>query len=381
MPTVFDPMQVDGAIWPRGEDPSEDFTRAYLRMVAQAGVGAMVRNVRTRWLGLRSGERVFPLTVNDGETGDSYVCLPHSAYCLYAREELDMVDVGAMKPLAKALIGVIGALLQSADINRIVHVDNWLLSTNLHGDWNGEDIPVVRAALAKQFPQHIIAIRSLDAWSCPHLLAAVRADGWICVPSRQIWVTDDLQRNWRGSHSAGNDRRMMSRQGHLVDELPALREGDAQRIATLYEMLYVGKYSALNPVFTPEYIAATHADGTLRYRAVRDGTGDIVAVAGCLVRGDVLTAPIVGYDTSHPQSEGLYRAACYLFSDMAAAAGLRLNGSAGAAGFKRHRGAHGEIEFTAMYVGHLPAWRRCVVRLLAAVLNGFAVPVMKRRGL
>lgn len=377
MPTVFDPMHVDSAVWPQGNDVA----RAYIGMLAQAGVGAMVRNVRTRWLALLSGEHVFPLTVNDGETGDSYVCLPHSAYCLYAREELDMVDVGAMKPLAKALISVVGALLQAAGINRIVHVDNWLLSTNLHGDWKGDDIPAIRAALTKQFPQHIIAIRSLDAWSCPELLAAVRADGWTCVPSRQIWVTDDLERNWRASHSAGNDRRMMARQAHHVDELAHLREGDAQRIAALYEMLYVGKYSALNPVFTEEYIAATHADGTLRYRAVRNAASDIVAVAGCLVRGDVLTAPIVGYDTSRPQSEGLYRAACYLFSDLAASSGLRLNGSAGAADFKRHRGARGEIEFTAMYVGHLSVWRACVVRLLAAVLNGFAVPIMKKRGL
>jgi hypothetical protein len=194
-------------------------------------------------------------------------------------------------------------------------------------------------------------------------------------------VSDDLERNWRRSHSTGNDRRKMAQQGHRIDELAQLCEADAQRIAALYEMLYVGKYSALNPIFSARFIAATHASGTLRYRAVRNATGEIVAVAGCLVRGDVLTAPVVGYDTSRPQSEGLYRAACYLFSDMAATAGLRLNGSAGAGDFKRHRGARGEIEFTAMYVGHLPSWRAAAVRGLAAVLDGFAVPIMKKRGL
>lgn len=376
MPTVFDPARgvpVDPA---RG-----DTAAAYLALVAQAGIPALVTNVRTRWLGLQSGGRVLPLTVNDGEVGDSYVCLPHSSYCLYAREELDLVDVGPVKPLARAALGVAGRILLAADINRIVHVDNWLLSTNLHGDWKGDDIPAIRQVLAERFPRHAIAIRSLDAWSCPELLRAVRADGWVCVPSRQVWVTDDLPRNWGRRHSTRDDARVMRREGHAIDELPVLHAADAQRIAELYAMLYVGKYSALNPVFTAQYIAATHAAGILRYRAARDAGGDIVAVAGAFMRGGILTAPVVGYDTSQAPSRGLYRTACHLFCDLAAREGLRLNGSAGAGHFKRARGARGEIEYTAMYVGHLATHRAATVRMLAAALERMAVPIMKERGL
>ncbi len=374
---LFDPADAPAEAWP----PGNRGARAYCEGVARGGVPNMVANVRTLWRALRSGDRLFPLTVNDGEVGDSYVCLPHSAYILYAREELRIVDTGALAPLLRLLIALFDRLLRVAGINRIVHLDNWLLSTNLHGDWAGDDLSAIRVLLTARFPGHIIAIRSLDAWSCPALLGAARRDRWRLLASRQIWVTDDLDRDWRPRSACGNDRRLLVRSGLVVDELAQLSEADARRIAALYHMLYVGKYSPLNPVFTPAWIAMTHAAGIVRYRGARAPDGRLMAVAGSLARGDVLTPPIVGYDTSRPQAEGLYRIASLLFSEAAARAGLRLNGSAGAADFKRRRGARGEIEYSAFYLRHLSLGRRLVIALLASLLDLLAVPMMKRRGL
>ncbi|WP_204310158.1 hypothetical protein, partial [Enterobacter cloacae] len=75
---------------------------------------------------------------------------------------------------------------------------------------------------------------------------------------------------------------------------------DAERIAELYHLLYVGKYSPLNPVFSAAWVLMTWRDGTLRYRGVRNADGTLLAVAGSLVRGNVLTPPVVGYDTVRP---------------------------------------------------------------------------------
>ena len=375
--TIFDPADPPAGAWSEGDAPMRD----YIEGMAQAGVGTMVSNVQTRWLALHSGDRILPLTVNDGEVGDSYVCLPHSAYILYARQELDLVDTGALKPLLKALIAIFDKVLLAAGINRIVHVDNLLLSTNLHGDWTGEDVPAIRAALAALYPDHIIAIRSLDPWSSPELLAACAADGWTLLASRQIWVTDDVARDWRRRNSAANDRRLLANSGLTVEEMEEMSAEDARRIAELYHMLYVGKYSPLNPVFTPSWIAMTHRIGLVRYRGARGGDGRLMAVAGSLVRGAILTPPVVGYDTTRPQKEGLYRIAAYLFSEVAEREGLRLNGSAGAADFKRLRGAHGVIEYSAMYVRHLSIWRRLALVMVAGLLEHLAVPMMRRRGL
>ena len=120
--------------------------------------------------------------------------------------------------------------------------------------------------------------------------------------------------------------------GDMMPSLETLSEiapADATRIADLYHQLYVGKYSPLNPVFTPAFVAMTHAAGMIRYRVARASDGAIMAVAGLFPRGDVATPPVVGYDMSRPRAEGLYRIASYLFGEDALARGVRLNGSAG----------------------------------------------------
>lgn len=262
-----------------------------------------------------------------------------------------------------------------------MHLDNWLLSTNLHGDWDGSDLPAVRQVLAEHFPGHYLAVRSVDPWSSPGLEAALRRDGWLMLPSRQVWVVDDIERDWRPRKSVGHDARVLRRSGMLPEALHSLQPGDAQRIAQLYRMLYVDKYSELNPVFTPAWIELTHRCGLLDYHVVRDRSGAIVSVAGSLIRGGVLTPPVVGYDTTRPRSEGLYRIASYLFSDHAGRHGARLHASAGAADFKRVRGARPVIECTAVWTGTVPAWRAWLLRGFAALLWRVAVPIMKRRQL
>jgi hypothetical protein len=373
---LFDPASPPPGAWPE----SDSDARRYIAGVAATGVAAMVANVRTEWRALRLGDRVLPVTVNHGEIADSYVCLPHSAYSLYARQELDIVDVGGWRPLFAGLVALADRLLRAARVNHVVHLDNWLLSTNLHGDWRGEGLAEARHLLVSQFPQHVVALRSLDPFSCPELLAAARADRWVLLPSRQIWVTPDMA-EWRARHSTANDRRLLRRSGMAIETLTTLQPGDAERIAELYRKLYVGKYSPLNPVFTPAWITMTHGNGLIAYRGARGADGKLLAVAGSLVRGNVLTPPVVGYDTARPQAEGLYRIASLMFCEQAEAGWLRLNGSAGAGHFKRARGAVSVIEYSAWYVAHLTPARRSAIHFLAMVLNRLAVPMMRRRGL
>lgn len=371
---LFDPLTTDDSDWLE----SESVAKLYLQAIARVGVSSMISNVRTRLYAMKSEGRVFPVTENDGEVGDSYVCLPHSAYILYALEEMKFVDIGFTEPLMRFLIGAADRLLLKSGINKIVHLDNWLLSTNLHGDWKGHDLPAMRENLVAKFPDHILAVRSVDAWSCPDLLANGKADDWLLLPSRQIWVTQDMKAEWRPRNAIGNDRRLINNSPLMMENMSTLRAGDAERISELYHNLYVGKYSALNPIFTPRFIEMTHATGMLTYRGARDQNGQLQAVAGSFVRNGILTPPVVGYDTSRPKKEGLYRIACYLFSELAEMEGFKLNGSAGAPGFKALRGAKSEIEYTLFYVKHLPWQRRMIFNGLALLLNRVAVPLMKR---
>lgn len=363
-------------------DLARDDTPAgrYMAAFAREGTAALVANASSRPLLLRHDGRSFPVTVDDGGYGRSYVASPHSAYALYAREEMAIVGMRRGRRSAGAALSVLDRLLRGARFNHVVHLDNWLLSTNLHGDWDGEGLPAIRQALAERFRDHFLILRSLDSWSCPALLAAAQADGWLLLPARQIWVVDDLARDWWPRHDRSNDRRALARSGLIVQDLPRIESEDAARITELYHLLYVGRYSALNPVFTARFMAFTADTGLIRYRVARESGGRIMAVAGMIASNGIMTPPVVGYDTSRPQGEALYRVASYLFSDWALERGLALHGSAGAATFKRNRGAHGVIEYMAVHAGHLSRARRAAIKLLAGLLERVAVPMMQKQG-
>ncbi len=340
---------------------------------------AMVANVDTHLSAMTVAGRLMPVTRNDGGHGASYVCQPHSAYVLYAREELELVRAGWIAAPARLGLDGLDRLLRGARINRIVHLANWMLSTNLHDGWRGEGVKEAREALIHAWPDHIIGIRSVDDWSSPGLREALMADGWILVPSRQIWVVDDMRRQWRERHNHANDRRLIARTPLRIRDVGTLSPACADRIATLYRMLYIDRYSALNPVLTPDFIRASAASGMIRYRAAFDPEGEMRAVAGMWVRDGIMTPSVVGYDIHRPQGEGLYRVASWMFMDAALEAGWRLHGSAGAAHFKRGRGAEGVIEYNAYFARHLSRGRRLALETLAALLHRIALPLMVKR--
>lgn len=373
---LFDP-----ATGPRAGWPAQCPDRAYLEAFARYGSTAMIANLRTQVRGLRSGDRVFPVTINDAEYGDAYVCLPHTAYALYAKEELRIVNAGPMTPALGLLASGAGALLRSARINRIVHVNNYMLSTNLHGGWCGKDADAIRDLLVQHYPYHLIAVRSLNDWSDAGLWRRFSEAGWKMLPSRQIYVTDDVQSDWSPHRDTRRDLAILAGAADHIDPLQVLRPGDAERIAQLYAMLYLDRYSKLNPAFTAAYIEMTHGAQFFHYRGLRGADSALSAVVGCFIRGGVLTTPIVGYDTTRPASEGLYRIASAMLAQMAIEHGCKLNGSAGAADFKRNRGARAVIEYSAYFVDHLSFARRTTIGAIERLLNKVAVPVMVERGL
>ncbi|HYD88082.1 MAG TPA: hypothetical protein VEA80_11445 [Vitreimonas sp.] len=374
---LVDPAAAASTDWPAGAEQE----RAYIDAFASRGSTALISNLRTRVMALRSGARVFPVTVNDAEYGDAYVCLPHTAYALYAKDELRIVDAGPWTPALAALASGAGAALRRAQINRVVHVNNWMLSTNLHGCWRGEEVGAIRTLLTERFPAHALCVRSLNRWSDPDLCARFEADGWRLLPARQIYVTDDLAAEWAPRRDTRRDLALLERSPYRRDDLHELRPGDAQRIADLYALLYLDRYSQLNPAFTADFIDLTHRAGLFTYRGFRDGNGALATVVGCFIRGGVLTTPIVGYDTARPPEEGLYRLCSLALAQMAMERGLKLNGSAGAASFKRNRGARAVIEYSAYYVRHLPLARRSAIAALEQLLNRIALPIMTERGL
>lgn len=366
----------------QGEDNTTGCMNALVRAYAEGfrthGAGALIRNLATHVETRRIGEREVVLTVNRSEPTDTYVCSPHTAFVRYLREEIPTLPMRAAHRPLGLLVSGFDRLLKAARVDDIVHLNNWLLSTNLTGGLPVPDVTGLSRALTEEFPGSLLAIRSLNEWSNAELMRDLVAGGWDLVPSRQVWVIDDFARNWADRRDTKRDRDLAGTTPLRREALRQVSETDAARIAHLYGLLYLQKYSRLNPDYSPEFIRFAHEIGMLRFIVFRDEAGTIQSAVGCFRLGNEITTPIVGYDTAKPAGDGLYRLATWAIFDLAQRKGLRLNLSSGAAGFKRNRGARGVIEYSAVYARHLSRPRRLAIAALRRTLDGVAVPMMRR---
>lgn len=349
-----------------------------------SAVPGTIGNVTTQMRILDTGTHLFPVSVNDGDDApnNSYVVSPLTAYTGYADYELERLGRTWLTWPLRSLTKIIGKRLKAAHLDRIVQVNNWLLSTNLYpGNWHGTDLSAVTRLLVDAYPDHAIGFRSLNRHSNPELIDQLYALGYLSLPSRQVYLLDARL----GAESPFLTRRDNRRDAKLLADTTYrivlgrdINEHDFIRLEHLYNLLYLNKYCPLNPQFSADWLRCGLRDGWLELTALRSPTGSLDGVVGWFTNGHILTTPVVGYDIALPQTLGLYRLLCRIRLNEAVRRRCLLNLSAGAAQFKRLRGGLPEIEYSLVYVGHLPAARRRVWQLLEKVLHTVGVPIMRK---
>jgi hypothetical protein len=323
---------------------------------------------------------VLPISINEEEYANSYVCSPYSHYVTYAKEELVLIQQRWLKFALKMLIDCFGVLCKWCHINKTVHINNWLLSTNLYPALQPEQLAAILSFLRERFPQHTLILRSLNAYTNTPLLEAARQHGCRLVPSRQIYLVEPAKNDSITSKARWllkRDRALVQKHGYNVVTTNELQEQDIPHIVEIYNMLYLQKYSLCNPMFTEEFIRLALQEQTLQLVALRKD-GRVDAVLGYFCRNGAMTTPLFGYDTNLPLEIGLYRMLSALLFFIAQENGYVLHESSGAAQFKRNRGAMADIEYSAVYDQHLPWPRRLCWIVLARILDGVGVSLMKK---
>lgn len=343
-----------------------------------------IGNVVTRLQLLDSGQFLLPLSINDGgeHADNSYVVSPLTAYTGYADYEIDQLGLPWLATPLHGITKVLGHWLKRAQIDRIVQVNNWLLSTNIYpSDWDGRDLPTMTRLLVDSYPDHAICFRSLNGYSNAGLIAQLAALGYLAIPSRQVYLFDGCDgpdAAYLRRRDCRKDARFLAGTDYVQVCAEQLADADYPRLEALYNMLYLEKYCPLNPQFSADWLRAGQRDGWLRLTALRSPAGSIDAVLGWVGNTDILTTPVVGYDTTLPQKLGLYRLISQITLEEAARRGSLLNMSAGAAHFKRMRGGQPEIEYSLVLVSHLPQQRQRAWRWLSRALHTIAVPLMRK---
>ncbi|CAI6076630.1 hypothetical protein PAECIP112173_02437 [Paenibacillus sp. JJ-100] len=375
---LYDQNSINEMDWPDTEDGR--YARLYLEPMMLNGTQSYISNVETTLLLARLDDLVIPLTVNEAEYDNAYVCSPYTHYVSYAKQELNMLQKPVLEKGLSVLLSLLGWGMRQSRINKVVNVNNWMLSTNLYPAMSGEQAVKLLIAVQERYPKHAIVFRSLCPGLHLDLTDKLRDAGCRLIPSRQIYLYHASDPNFGNAKSRWllkRDYQLLAKHGYDFVSEADMTMADIPRIAELYRLLYLEKYSYHNPQFSERMITTAMATGTLRLYGLRK-EGQLDAIMGYFCRNGVMTTPLFGYDTAVPQSVGLYRMLSACLIGQARDKGHLLHESAGAAQFKRNRGAVADFEYSAVYVRHLPRGRRWCWSLLDRLLNRVGVPLMRR---
>lgn len=329
----------------------------YLAGLLRSGATRYIDNARVEMTAVSIDGIVLPLAIAEPATHNADACSPYAHYVRYTLEELCKRHPGPARWLFRSAFGAYGALLRACSFDRVLFLNNWLLSTNPHRELHADQLRRITEFLLPRFPGRALVQRNINPDLHPAYCDALATAGFRLVKSRRVYLLDPTSERFRNSANAGLDLRLLARSEYEVIGGANIGAAEMPRLAQLYRSLYLDKYSQLNPALTEDFFAITVPAKTLRYRALKRG-GRIDGFVAFFETSGVLTGVYIGHDRSLPLELGLYRQLIAILIAEARDRGVLLNLSGGAGEFKQLRGAVPVVEYDAVYDRHLPPRRR-----------------------
>jgi len=186
---LYDRSTIDQLPWPN--TPDGQYAKDYLFPLIKEGTHKFIDNVQTNLQALTIDDLVLPITINDAEYENSYVCSPYCQYVSYAIDELYLLKNTTLQCSVKAILLGLGRLLKCVQINRVVIVNNWLLSTNLYPRIKPQQIRAITDFLTKRFPNHLIMWRSLNHFLHSSIIETMKSTGYRDIAENGLYVQSD----------------------------------------------------------------------------------------------------------------------------------------------------------------------------------------------
>lgn len=371
---LFTRENISSLIWP--STPDGDYARRYLLPMMLDGAQKYIKNIyNTRLMLVKVDEVIIPITISDFHPDNTYTVSPYSHYVSYGGfEEVKHLNNPPVEVLIKFIMNPVAWYFRRAELDKVVYVNNYLLSTNLYPSVNSGQLSALSEALPKWFPDRAIVFRSVDQKKNPHIYQALEANGYELVLSRQVWYMEPEQAVCTRQYK--EDMRVLRKHGYEVVDGKDLNDEELARALHLYNLLYLEKYSYYNPQFTFEFMKLARDEEILHLRALKRD-GKINAVMGFFIRNGTMTQPLFGYDTSLPQEEGLYRLLTLITLQEGLERKLLVHASGGVGKFKKVRGGKSVTEYNAVFTKHLPARRQRPWKLIKAI-SKFAIPYFQK---
>lgn len=313
----------------------------------------------------------IPMAKNQTDYRNSYVCSAYNAYIDYAAEELHLIKNPMQRTLIKATLPLFAAALKWGKINQTLSLNNWLFSTCPFPETTKDTLQQLTQTLSQQYPQHSLSIRSLNSECDAKLIQDLESLGWLMLPARQVYLFTQDSRWWK-KNNVKNDWRLLRKTPLRLVTPKEHRPVDFKDIQKCFYQLYIEKHSQHNPQYSTEYLQQLHQQNLVEFFSFRNDKDKIVATMGLFTHNNILTMPIVGYDTTLPKSLGLYRLTIAQLLKIAHERQQLLNLSSGAAHFKKHRGGQATMEYTGYYCAHLPKRQQILLKSLHKLFHRYA---------
>ena len=350
----------------------------FVAALARAPMAAMIANLTAEVGIVAAGDILLPVSICHGKP-TCYICCASVAYIDYARSELrHFTHAPRLLRALDVLLRVAHPLVRASGLDRQVQPNNWLLATNPVPLLDAAALSALTHDISARWPGHAIVWRSLNDRADIDAIHVFRATGYRLLPARQIYLYDCRQEVPRCGRDVRRDLDLLHDGQFEVVPPDSIRLDDMARIEELYRLLYLDKYTWLNPQYTEQFMRAMHWARLIQFYGLRGSDNQLAGVIGLFESGDVMTAPIVGHDASIPVDTGLYRRLMAIALRRAREKRLLFNMSAGAGGFKRNRGGVPAIEYSAVYDRGLGARQRIAGAIMRGVLSSIGVPLLRR---
>ena len=353
------------------------YSREIYRLFKEHEPSSLIGRLTTEFDYYKIGKLFVVATVTDKVKPNAYVASPYALIVDYSEDELVKIESKLQKAFSQGLIKTFASFLRFTKLDRAQTLNNYLLSTNFFANaWESIDIKKLEQQAVKRYPNHALIIRSVNRVQNPKLFDNLNHYGWLSITSRQVYLFDS-QEKWEQSHNNKIDQKFLKSKRYQFYKLE--KEEGFEEAERLYNLLYLEKYSQHNIQFKAKYLQLLVKRGLLDLYLLHDElTKKNVGVVGMTLEGDVMTVPIVGYVTSYPQKEALYRRLIAFATHHAFSKKVLLNLSSGAPEFKKLRGARAELEYMMVKTVHLPLRQRAGWRLIAWLSQWFYAPLLKR---
>ncbi len=373
-PELFTRENIHTLQFPQTADGA--YARRYLIPLMTDDPQKYIRNIHnTQLMAVKIDDVILPITVTDFHPQNTYTVSPYSHYVSYGGlEEVKHLNNPLAEVVVKAVMKPVGGYFRYSELDKVVFVNNYLLSTNLYPIVNSEQLSVISEALIEWFPDRAIIFRSVDQKKNLHIYQTLESLEYDLVLSRQVWYMEPVAA--LKTRQCKEDVRVLKKNGYEVVSGKDFSDDELHRAVQLYELLYLQKYSYYNPQFTFDFLKLARDEEILHmYGLKKDGR--LNAIMGFFIRNGAMTQPLFGYDTSLPLEEGLYRLLTLVTLQEGVKRGLLVHASGGVGKFKKVRGGESVTEYNAVFTKHLPRKRQLPWKLIQAVSKA-AIPYFKK---